>query len=179
MASLRRGPHDLRPTTHDRMIAYTVSWTDPNEHLFDITLSFTAPADEPRLTLPAWRPGRYLIQNYAANVSQWSATLGGDRLKIWKDAKSSWRIDARAGDQLTVHYRYYAGVLDAGSSFLDESEAYFNGSNLFMMVDRLRREQARLTVAAPADWRVETQLPREDHSTFVARDYDHLIDSPT
>lgn len=45
------------------MIAYTIAWTDPNEHLFDITVSFTAPADEPLLKLPAWRPGRYLIQN--------------------------------------------------------------------------------------------------------------------
>jgi predicted metalloprotease with PDZ domain len=162
------------------LIAYTISWTDPNEHLLDITISFTAPADEPRLTLPAWRPGRYLIQNYAANIRQCAAAdSGGDPLDIRKDAKSSWRISAKAGEELTVRYRYYAGILDAGSSFLDESEAYCNGSNLFMMVEGLRHEQTRLTVAAPAEWRIETQLPREDENTFVARDYDHLIDSPT
>jgi predicted metalloprotease with PDZ domain len=159
--------------------AYTISWTDPNERQYDIAISFTAPADHPRLTLPAWRPGRYLIQNYAANLSRCTAAdLGGDQVKIEKDGKSSWRVFAQAGAPITVTYRYYAGVLDGGSSFLDENEAYFNGSNLFMMVEGLRDAESRLSIAAPAEWRIETQLPREDANTFIARDYDHLVDSP-
>ncbi|HEX2832219.1 MAG TPA: PDZ domain-containing protein [Thermoanaerobaculia bacterium] len=157
------------------MVHYLLSWGAPTERLFDITIRFLAPTDTPRLLLPAWRPGRYLIQDYAANVREWAA--GGRR--IWKDGKSSWRVDARAGDEVVVRYRYYAGVLDAGSSFLDETEAYFNGSNLFMLVDGLRSEECFLTIAAPAEWRIETQLPKEDEGWFRARDYDHLIDSPT
>ncbi|HYI09601.1 MAG TPA: PDZ domain-containing protein [Thermoanaerobaculia bacterium] len=154
---------------------YLLSWGAPSHRLFDITIRFTAPADTPRLLLPAWRPGRYLIQNYAANVREWSA---GDAA-VWKDGLTSWRVDARAGEEVTFRYRYYAGVLDAGSSFLDEGEAYFNGSNLFMMVEGLRGEEHLLTIAAPMDWLIETQLPREDGQTFRARDFDHLIDSPT
>ena len=159
--------------------AYTISWTDPNERQYDIAISFTAAADFPQLTIPAWRPGRYLIQNYAANVTSFSAVdSAGDLLKVEKSGKSAWRVQARAGDRITVNYRYYAGRLDAGSSFLDETEAYFNGSNLFMMVEGLRAEESRLSIAVPAEWRIETQLTREDANTFVARDYDHLIDSP-
>lgn len=157
-----------------RMPHYFLSWASPADRLFDIAIRFTAPSDTPRLLLPAWRPGRYLIQNYAANVREWNA--GGAR--AWKDGKTSWRIDARAGEEVTLRYRYYAGVLDAGSSFLDDDEAYFNGSNLFMMVDGLRGEEHTLTIGAPAWWTIETQLPRDDANTFRARDYDHLIDSP-
>jgi predicted metalloprotease with PDZ domain len=178
---------------------YLLSWTNPSERLFDVTIRFTAPADTPRLLLPAWRPGRYLIQNYAANVREWSA---GDS-RVWKDGLTSWRVDARAGEEVTFRYRYYAGVLDAGSSFLDEEEAYWNGSNLFMLVKGLRSEEHVLTVAAPGEWKIETQLPRsgvilsradgegpspaptekvlrfaQDDTVFLARDFDHLIDSP-
>jgi predicted metalloprotease with PDZ domain len=156
------------------MVRYLLSWGAPAEHLFDIAIRFTAPEETPRLRLPAWRPGRYLIQNYAANVREWTA---GDA-RIWKDDKSSWRVEARAGEEVTVRYRYYAGVLDAGSSFLDEDEAYFNGSNLFMLVDGLRAEEHLLTIAAPADWLIETQLPRGEDNAYHARDYDQLIDSP-
>ena len=152
---------------------YLLSWQRPSDRLYDITIRFTAPTDKPRLLLPAWRPGRYLIQNYAGNVREW----GGSH-RVWKDGKTSWRVDARRAEEVEVRYRYYAGVLDAGSSFLDEDEAYFNGSNLFMLVEGLRGEEHRLTIAAPAEWRIETQLPRENDA-FVARDYDHLIDSPT
>lgn len=157
------------------MAHYLLSWANPADRLFDITLRFVAPVDTPKLLLPAWRPGRYLLQNYAANVREWSA----GEARMWKDGLSSWRVDVRAGEEIEVRYRFYAGQLDAGSSWLDEDEAYFNGSNLFMMVEGLRSEEHRLTIGAPADWTIETQLPREDAQTFVARDYDHLIDSPT
>lgn len=164
------------------MLRYLISWSDPTSRLYDVEISFDAPSDDPRLLLPVWRPGRYLVQNYAANVRSWSARSGdGAPLRMWKEALSEWRVAAAAGTRVVVSYRYYAGKLDAGSSFLDPHEAYFNGSNLFMLVEGLRQQEAALTVAAPAHWRVETQLARGDgdHShSFVARDYDHLIDSP-
>jgi len=156
------------------MPRYLLSWSTPADRLFDITIRFTAPVDTPRLLLPAWRPGRYLLQNYAANVREWTA----GEARAWKDGKTSWRVDARAGEEVTFRYRYYAGMLDAGSSFLDDDEAYFNGANLFMLVEGLRGEEHLLTIAAPSHWMIETQLPRDD-STFRARDYDHLIDSTT
>lgn len=95
-----------------------------------------------------------------------------------KEGKHAWRVAAKAGEEVTVTYRYYAGVLDAGSSFLDDGESYWNGSNLFMLVEGLREEEHRLVVAAPEEWPVEIQLRRDDDGSFVARDYDHLIDSP-
>ncbi|MCU1229204.1 MAG: hypothetical protein JWO97_2088 [Acidobacteria bacterium] len=154
------------------MVRYVLSWVRPNDHLFDVAITFTTPRENPVVHLPAWRPGRYLIQNYAANVREWSPNLT-------KIAKSAWRVGARAGEEVTISYRFFAGLLDAGSSFLDDDEAYFNGSNLFMWIDGLRAEPATLMIAAPAEWLIETQLPRGDGNTFNARDYDHLIDSPT
>lgn len=157
------------------MVHYLLSWSTPAERLFEITIRFHSSSDTPRLLLPAWRPGRYLIQDYAANVREWSA----DGRRIWKDGKTSWRVDARAGEEVTVRYRYYAGVLDAGSSFLDDGEAYFNGSNLFMLVEGQRGGEHLLTIAAPPEWQIETQLPKDEEGRFRARDYDQLIDSPT
>jgi predicted metalloprotease with PDZ domain len=152
-------------------VAYAISWSDPNTRLYDVEIRFVAPADQPRLILPSWRPGRYLMQHFAVNVREWSANLR-------KIGLSEWEADARAGEAVTIRYRYWAGVLDAGSSFLDADEAYFNGSNLFMWIDGLRGQPATLTIAAPEHWMIETQLPRIGHGRFEARDYDHLIDSP-
>ena len=148
------------------MVHYRLAWSRPYDRLFDVTIRFTAPADTPRLLLPAWRPGRYLLQDYAANVREW----GGSHA-IWKDGKTSWRVGAGAGEKVEVRYRYYAGVLDAGSSFLDDDEAYVNGSNLFMLVEGLRSDEHRVEI--DTTWPVETQLV-----DGRARDYDHLIDSP-
>src|SRR5437763_5060144 len=143
---------------------YSLSWRNPNERLFDVSIRFIAPEDDPLLWLPAWRPGRYLIMNFAANVREWSANLR-------KVGKSEWRVSAKRGEEVEVTYRYYAGVLDAGSSFLAGDEAYVNGSNLFMCVDALRSEACTLEI--DTDWPIETQL-----TDLEARGYDHLIDSP-
>ena len=143
---------------------YHLSWRVPNERLYDVAVRFTAPEDDPLLWLPVWRPGRYLVMNFAANVREWSANLR-------KVGKSSWRASAKRGEQVEVTYRYYAGVLDAGSSFLSDDEAYVNGSNLFMCVDALRDEPCALQI--DTDWPIESQLPG-----LNARNYDHLIDSP-
>ncbi len=145
---------------------YRIAWRNPNDRLYDISIRFRAPEDDPLLWLPAWRPGRYLIMNFAADVREWSANLR-------KVGKSQWRVNAKRGDEVEVTYRYFAATLDAGSSFLAEDEAYVNPSNLLMCVDALRGERCTLSLDAPVSWRIETQL-----TDFVARDYDHLIDSP-
>jgi predicted metalloprotease with PDZ domain len=160
------------------MTNYLISWGEPFERLLDVQVRFTAPADSPRLVLPSWRPGRYLIQNFAANLRSWSPNLR-------KVGKAVWCAAAKAGEDVAVTYRYYAGVLDAGSTFLDDDELYVNPSNLLMMVEGLREVPARLTLAVPAAWMIETQLASEGAGcrvpgprTLTARDYDHLIDSP-
>ncbi|MCU1244680.1 MAG: hypothetical protein JWN02_590 [Acidobacteria bacterium] len=150
---------------------YEISWRDPDERLYDVVISFSAPVDQPRLSLPAWRPGRYVIQNFAANVREWSPNMK-------KEGKSVWLVDARKGEEVRASYRFYAGTLDAGSCLLEREEAYVNGSNLFMCVEGLRREPALLTIHAPDDWQIEIQLPAIAPRTFRARDFDHLIDSP-
>jgi predicted metalloprotease with PDZ domain len=154
------------------MVRYHLGWSRPHDRLFDVTVSFAAPVDTPRLLLPAWRPGRYLLQDYAANVRVWGVSH-----PVWKDGKTSWWVVARAVEEVEVRYRYYAGVLDAGSSFLDDDEAYANGSNLFMLVEGLRHEEHGLVIGAPPGWRIETQMERQGE-TFIARDYDYLVDSP-
>jgi predicted metalloprotease with PDZ domain len=143
-------------------------------------VEFDAHRAETELRLPAWRPGRYLLQNYAANVRDWVATgSDGRELEVRKSDKSSWIVRSRVGESVSFSYAFYAGILDAGSSFLDESEAYFNGSNLFVMVADRRRGACELRLKVPRGWNVRTQLKRSSANRFLARDYDHLIDSPT
>lgn len=161
-------------------VRYRIGWDNPNEHLFDIEIAFRARGRETELFLPAWRPGRYLIQNYAANIREWSARArGAGAVQMVKRDKSTWVVTAKSGQDVVVRYRFFAGILDAGSSFLDETEAYFNGTNLFMMVADRRKQPVSLEIAAPPKWKIETQLKPAGANRFIARDWDYLVDSPT
>ncbi|MBA2565952.1 MAG: M61 family metallopeptidase [Gemmatimonadetes bacterium] len=164
---------------------YTLGWTDPHAHLYDVTLAFQPSAgDSADVHLPIWRPGRYVRQNYAANVQEFSArSAGGEALGFRKSGISTWRISTaglRGGERVSVRYRYYANTLDAGASLLSPEEAYFNPVNLLMFPEGQIARPVRLTIAPPKGWRTATALARGGRgNVLTAPDYHTLADSPT
>lgn len=87
------------------------------------------------MALPAWRPGRYQIQNYARNIRDFRATDQTGRPLPWeKTDKSTWRIQCGAAREVRVSYACYANTLDAGSTLWNDEELYWNGTNLLMYV---------------------------------------------
>lgn len=164
----------------NKMIDYTISWQQANSHLFEITIETPSLGQETiDFALPNWRPGRYLIQNYARNVQEFSVSNDKGQLLDWeKIDKSTWRIQTGKASIVKIYYKYYANILDAGSSLLDDKEAYFNGTNLFMYQVNRRLEKCRLKILTPENWLIATALKKESQNVFLANSYDELADSP-
>lgn len=162
------------------VMEYSIGWQQPNSHLFTISLrTATAGAASLDFALPNWRPGRYQIQNYARNVQDFTAVDESGRPLDWvKLDKSTWRVSTARATTVEVRYRYYANLLDAGSSLLNDQEAYFNGTNLFMYIPERRAVACRLKLLSPPEWPVATALARAQDGQFVAANYDELVDSP-
>jgi predicted metalloprotease with PDZ domain len=133
-------------------------------------------------SLPAWRPGRYIVQNYAANVQGVRATdeRGNPLPAQWIDL-DSWRVEPGGARSVTLEYEYYARTFDAGSSTLTPDVAYFNPVNLLPWVEGRIDGPVTLDLEAPADWTVATQLERRPGPghAFAAPSYHRLADSPT
>jgi predicted metalloprotease with PDZ domain len=160
---------------------YTLRWSDPNTHLYEVSLSFEVEGqDSVDVHLPIWRPGRYVLQNYAANVQEFSAEdRDGDPLAFRKAGLSTWRVSSSVARRVTVRYRYYANTLDGGASLLDAEEAYVNPVNLFMYPEGQIFRPVRLTLQLSKGWEVATALtPTKKSDTFLATDYHMLADSP-
>jgi len=98
----------------------------------------------------------------------------------WIDL-DSWRVEPGTASSVTLAYEYYARTFDAGSSTLTPDAAYFNPVNLLPWVEGRKAAPVTLTIGAPADWTVATQLDpvAGGGHTFSAPDYDRLVDSPT
>jgi predicted metalloprotease with PDZ domain len=163
---------------------YTLSWTHPASHLYEVCIR-TAPAggSHSDFQIPAWRPGRYHFQDYAAGVSAFQALdAKGDRLSWVKADIHTWRVANPASGEIEVRYQFYANTMDAGSSVLNKAQAYFNPVNFFM---HLRDDYARpctLTVASmPEGWKAATAMPRMPgkHNVFFTPDYHEFVDCPT
>ena len=163
-------------------VRYTIGWSNPASQLYEVTVTARAAGEPIVFSLPAWRPGRYIVQNYAANVQRVRASdeQGNPLPAEWIDL-DSWRVEPGSASSVTLAYEYYARTFDAGSSTLTPEAAYFNPVNLLPWVEGRKGAPVTLTIEAPADWTVATQLDPVEGAGhgFTAPGYDRLVDSPT
>jgi len=163
---------------------YCITWLAPNTHTYVVEASVAPETpSSTRFSLPAWRPGRYILQDYAAAVSQVQAFDEQERpLSVQKIDKDTWRVSHPATvNKVTLTYHAYANNPDAGSSLLGQDQAYFNPVNLFPFVPGRMDGSVQLGLPTlPDDWEVATALtPGHDRKVYTAESYHAFVDCPT
>jgi predicted metalloprotease with PDZ domain len=163
-------------------IQYTLSMPRPSGHIFEVTLRFAGlPAGREVLDvqLPVWRPGRYLVQDFAGGVVRFDAqSAAGDPLTWTKTDKSTWRIRTAGATDVRMRYEVYADEFDLRTRGLDDEHAFVNGTAVFMYSPEYRSHPIELTVVPPAGWHVTTGLDSTAVNQFHAPDYDEFADCP-
>ena len=178
-----RSPAEVTTAWADQSrITYRVLLDRPQTQTVDIRIEVDD-VSQPQLdfVLPTWRPGRYIVLDFAGSVSQVVATDGGGReLPLRKLDKTTWRVTTGGAKRVNLQYRIYANELSTRTRHVDDSHAFLSGSSVFMMVKGRRGEPVRVIVDGPDGWRISSGLdpaPDEPH-TLIAPSYDVLIDAP-
>jgi predicted metalloprotease with PDZ domain len=159
---------------------YYISFEHPHRHFVDIDFTVESRGEESlRFQLPAWRPGRYELGNFAKNVQKWAAfNEKGEQLKHEKVSKDCWEVETNGASQVTIAYNYYANQLDAGSTYLDEQQLYVNPVNCCLYVEGRIEEPCRISLELPADYEVACGLKKESDHVLLADSFDQLAESP-
>ena len=177
-----------KPRAQPPAVQYTIVPHDLAGHLFNVTVTVATPAaDGQEFALPAWIPGSYMIREFARNIVRIRAEAGGAAVALTKLDKHTWRAGPVAGP-LTLHYEVYAWDLSVRAAHLDQTHGFFNGTSVYLRVLGQENTPHQVDIQRPADaaartWRVATALPeqgakRYGFGTYVAADYDELIDHP-
>lgn len=164
---------------------YIISYKKPHAHFIDIEfIADNINQEEVLIQLPAWRPGRYELGNFAKNVQKWAAyDAKGNALQFQKITKDCWKVQTKGVAELHIKYNYYAVDLNAGSTFLDESQIYMNPVNCCVYIPERINEPCELQLNLPEDYKVAIGLKPLASSTskeqkFEAKDFHQLADSP-
>ena len=174
--------------TRRESVHYRIVPIDPVMHLFEVTITITKPAIEGQLfSLPAWIPGSYMIREFARNIISISASSEGRKLRLKKLDKHTWQAAPCKG-ALEMTYQVYAWDLSVRAAHLDQTHGFFNGTSVFLKAHGKEALPHIVDIQAPAGepfsaWRVATSLRelkarRHRFGTYVADDYDELIDHP-
>ncbi|MFZ9858604.1 MAG: M61 family metallopeptidase [Roseiflexaceae bacterium] len=169
-----------------KQVHYTFSVLNHRAHFIDVTITITNPESSQLVQLPVWTPGSYLVREYARHVRDVYAQQSGIPCVVQKIDKRTWQIAANGDTVLEVHYRVYAYELSVRTNHVDDSHAFFNPAAVCMQVVGAH-EPLDVTVIVPHGWHVATQLLQRDAVvpnlsgdkwSFVAPDYDALVDAP-
>jgi predicted metalloprotease with PDZ domain len=168
---------------HDRLpqLAYKVAMPQPQTHLFEIELTVRNWNKESLdLKMPVWTPGSYLVREYAKQLQNLVAVdNGGSRLITAKIAKHHWQIQTNDCKEITISYRMFANELTVRTNHLDATHGYFNPAALCFYVPEYKHCPIEITIVSPdPSWKVTTPLPQISPQTFLAADFDTLVDSP-
>jgi predicted metalloprotease with PDZ domain len=170
------------PTQTRPVVSYQVGMSEPTSHLFEVTLQISGwSSDVLDLKMAVWTPGSYLVREYSRHVQDFLVKASQQILKHRKCSKNHWQIETPNQSEITITYRVFANELTVRTNHLDATHGYFNGAALFLYVPQLAKQSVTVTIIPPqVDWKVTTPLPLVEgkENTFIAKDFDTLVDSP-
>lgn len=139
--------------------------------------------------MPAWSPGDYQMQNHGQWVRDLRATSArGETLQVRALGMGAWEVQTGGEDTVTIRYSLpntRPGNFSANVQ-VGRAHSFHHGPATFAAVEGFEKRPSTLEVRPPAGWRsVACALdpgPGETNPnglrSFVAPDYDTLVDSP-
>lgn len=162
-------------------ISYTLRFPDAARHYVDVEATYPTggqPAVE--LMMAVWTPGSYLVREYARHVEGIEVLAPAGAVPV-KSRKNRWRIETGGATRVSIRYRVYGREMSVRTNFIEARYALLNGAPTFLtLVGGLKRPH-HVTLELPGSWpRAMSALGpgREGPASFVAADFDMLVDSP-
>ncbi len=162
-------------------LAYQIAMPQPQTHLFEVKLTVSNWNNQVLdVKMPVWTPGSYLVREYAKQLQDFIAIAGEcKKLIATKIAKHHWQIQTDNYSEIVISYRIFANELTVRTNHLDATHGYFNPAALCFYVPEYEHCPIEITIIPPAaNWQITTPLPEISHQTFLATDFDTLVDSP-
>lgn len=169
-------------------VHYSITSHDLAAHVFQVTLTVAAPDPAGQtVSLPVWIPGSYMVREFARNIIRIAAQANGKKVALKKLDKTTWQAAPCEGS-LIITYEVYAWDLSVRAAHLDQSHGFFNGTSVFLQVHGQEQFSHIVDIQRPdaseaKTWRIATSLPelkakRYGFGSYIARDYDDLLDHP-
>ena len=148
---------------------------------FHVSAEFPARGKDTLLvSLPAWSPGNYEIQNYARYLHDFAARNATGQPLRWDRAdKDTWRVWPAGSDRVTIDFDYEPEKIDLSLARTVADFAQFLGTNVFMFEEGQLARPAEVRFRVPNGWQVTTALKGPSSGVYTAGDYHELADAMT
>jgi predicted metalloprotease with PDZ domain len=163
-------------------LTYTLRFPDAARHYVDVEATYpTAGQARLELMMAVWTPGSYLVREYARHIEGLEVLEPAGVAAPVKTRKNRWAIETGGAARVTVRYRVYGREMSVRTNWIESRFALLQGAATYLtLVDGLQRPH-HVVLDLPAGWtRALSGLAEAGGRahTFLAADYDALVDSP-
>ncbi len=158
--------------------SYTISLTNPEQHLVEVQIILPEGAAQRELQLPVWN-ALYQIRDFAQYVNWVRAKdRAGQSLPIRALDKSRWQISNAQGGAVIEYQIFLDSPGPFGAQF-NSHHAFLNLAQVLMYpVDARTGPMVVRFRHVPEGWHVATPLGATSDGGFDSENYDRLVDSP-
>jgi predicted metalloprotease with PDZ domain len=159
------------------VVRYTVTLADPARHLVQVSMEIPAGQETHELQLPVWN-ALYQVRDFVQFMDSIAAKdLSGQTLPLQQVNKSRWLLRG-ASKGAKIDYEMFSDDPGPFGAQLNSHHAFFNLAQILIYADDPRGEPAAVEFRnVPAEWKIATALAQRG-TTFAAKNYDELVDSP-
>ena len=163
-------------------ITYTLRFPDAARHYVDVEASYPTNGQERiEVMMAVWTPGSYLVREYSRHVEGVEVVSPSGRPVPVKTRKNRWAIETGGASRVSIRYRVYGREMSVRTNWIEAGFALLNGAPTYLtLVGGLDRPH-QVTLDLPEGWTRTMSGLREvagQAHTFVAADFDTLVDSP-
>ncbi len=171
-------------------IHFRIEAADLHAHLYGVTLTIAKPSAHQQVELPVWIAGSYMVREFAKQITGISARQGKHPIALQQIDKCTWQLNCDADQPVTLHYQVHAHDDSVRTAWLDAQRGFFNGTSLCLQVlgqadvpHHVELVGSSFNQHQGTPWQVATGLTpvkvdRHGFGTYVAADYDELVDCP-
>ncbi|MEB3255737.1 MAG: PDZ domain-containing protein [Synechococcaceae cyanobacterium] len=131
-----------------------------------------------RLRLPAWTPGSYLIRDYVRTLEGLEVRQGGAPLPLRRCGVADWSLRLQSLEPVEIHWRILATELSVRTCHLSGDHGFLALAGVVLQVEGARWRPHRLMLRLPEGWQPFVPLPGQEDGTWLAPDFDTLVDTP-
>ena len=156
---------------------------EPQTHYVQVQMEVSNwKSEKLKVSLPVWAPGSYMVREFAKNVEGFNAVDSkGIVLSNEKINKATWEISTKNTSSIKINYRVYAFEMSVRTSFVDDEQAFLNGSSIFLYVENMLNLQSTIEIIPAKNWKqITTTLETVNGNKWMltSPDYDMIADSP-
>jgi len=147
-------------------------------HRVGVSLRFTPQHPRLGLALPRWTPGSYLLREYVGHLEGLVVSQGGVPLAPRRTTPFAWQLELSELAPLEISYAIQATELSVRTAHLTDEHAFLPLAAVVLAIDGERWTPHQLRLVLPDHWQGFVPLPHQADGSWLATDFDQLIDSP-